>query len=349
MMKPLSLFAGMCALSAGAACAATYAWDDAYNTPQADPYATVDPDPYMAPVGEDGLGYDAGLGVDPVYSTPTMYEETGMRTPSFIPNDVYMEYLGNMKFNGGRGRVEVMNAVVTIPFVNPQRAAWRGWHLDAKATARITWLDCEGRNLLDEETLYTIGMQATVARSIGKASQVQLGVTPQFSTDFDLMTHHNFYVGGYLAFSVKANETLRYTVGIAYMPDYYRNLVLPVLSLQWRFNPAWELRVEGARISAACVANEHFQWGPFFQWNTAVWTVHRQRQTQQFRMSNCILGLGGIYDRKLRNGSTLSFLADAGCAFNNIFRIRDASGEDTLEKYRTHPGFYGRLGFRFVF
>ncbi len=338
MNKTLRSFAALCALCAGVATANT--WEETYSTPE---------EPYMAPVGEDGLGYDAGLGVDPVYSTPTMYEETGARTASFIPNDVYMEYIGNMQFNGGRGHVEVLNAVVSIPFVNPQRAVWHGWHLDARATARLTWLDCSGHNLVDEDGLYTLGAQVSVARAIGRATQLQLGVTPQFSSDFDVMSHHNFYVGGYLAFSVKASDTLRYTVGVAYMPDFYRSLVLPVLSLQWRFNPLWELRVEGSRISAVCMAHERFQFGPFFQWNMGVWTVHRQRQTQQLRMSNCIAGIGSTYEVKLRNGHTLGLLADAGCAFNNIFRIRDASGEHTLEKYRAHPGFYGRVGCRISF
>ncbi len=341
MKKPLSLLVGLCALGAGLTCANTATpWDDAYSDPAA---------PYMAPVSEDGLGYDAGLGVDPIYSTPTIYEESSYRGPGFIPNDVYTEYFGKTSFNGGRGRVQVVNTVLTVPFVNPQRAVWHGWHLDVKGTSRLTWLDCEGRNLLDEDNLYTIGMQASVARTLGRVTQIQLGVTPQFSTDFDLMSHHNFYVGGYLAFSVKASDNLRYTVGIAYMPDYYRSLVLPVLSLKWRYHPMWELRVEGARLSTMNVASERFHWGPFFQWNTGVWTVHRRRQTQQFRVTNCILGLGATYDVKLSGGGTLSFLGDVGGTFNNVFRIRDASGEHTLEKYRVHPGFYGRLGLRFAF
>ncbi len=337
-MKTLRLLASACALGAGIASANTNAWND--------PYAGS---PYLAPVGDDGLGYDAGLGVDPVYSTPSLYEETGTRTQSFIPNDVYVEIFGNMEFHAKRGHVQVTNAVVNVPFVNPKRAAWRGWHLDVKGTARLTWLDCKGQNLVDEDNLYTIGLQATVSRRINEKTQLLLGVTPQMSTDFDLMSHHNFYVGGYLAFAVQPTEKIRYTLGIAYMPDYYRSLVLPVLSLQWRYHPAWELRVEGARLSTICVADDHFRFGPFFQWNTGVWTVHRQRQTQQLRMSNCILGLGATYDRKLARGSTLGLLADVGFSFNNVFRIRDASGDDTLEKYRAHPGFYGRLGLRFSF
>ncbi len=341
MKKRLSLLAGMCALGAGYALAETASsWDDAYTNPDA---------PYLAPVGDDGLSYDAGLGVDPIYSTPTIDEESGRRTPSFIPNDVYVEYFSNMSFNGGHGRVQVTNTVLNLPLVNPQRAAWKGWHLDVKGTARLTWLDCEGRNLLDEDNLYTLGLQASVSRALGQKGQMHLGVTPQFSTDFDVMSHHNFFIGAYGAYSAKVSDKLRYTVGLAYMPDYYRSLVLPMLSLQWRYSPSWELRAEGMRLSAVCVAKERFHWGPFFQWNTGVWTVHRDRQTQQFRMNNAILGMGATYDRKLARGGKLSFLGDLGCSFNNVFRVRDADGEHTLEKYRAHPGLYARLGLRFGF
>ncbi len=344
-MKPLCHLAGMCALLAGAACATTTTpWDDACgqpSAPQESPtYGAVD-------AGFDL--YDDGLGVDPVYSTPSIYEESGNSYPRFVPNDVYAEYLGNMSFNGGHGRVQVVNTVMTIPFVNPRNKAWWGWHLDVKGSVRATWLDCEGRNLLDEDNLYTIGLHATVSRKLGRVSQLQLGFTPQYSSDFDVMSHHNFYVGGYAAFSVKASDALLYTVGIAYMPDYYRSIVLPLVSLHWRYAPAWELRMEGMRLSTVCVAGERFQWGPFFQWNTGVWTVHRDRSTQQFRMNNALIGMGATYASKLASGTTLSFLGDLGCSFNNIFRVRDASGEHTLEKYRAHPGLYARLGFRVAF
>ncbi len=337
MMKPLQLLAGMATLLAATA-GATTNWDDAYVDPNA---------PFMEPVADDG--FDAAPGVDPIYSTPSIYEDTGHRYPVFVPNDVYVEYLGNMTFNGGYGHVRITNASLSMPFVNPRRAVLGGWHLDVKGAARLTWLDCEGRNLLDEDNLYTIGVQAVVSHKVGQGSQVQLGFTPQFSTDCDVMSHHNFFLGGYAAFSSKAGERLRYTLGLAYMPDYYRSVVLPVLNLHWRYNPAWELRVEGARFSTVCVAHERFQWGPFFQWNTGVWAVHRDRQTQQFRMTNCILGMGANYGHRMGSGATLSVFGDLGFTFNNVFRIRDASGDHTLEKFRAHPGLYTRFGLRYAF
>ncbi len=352
-MKPLCSLA--LALLAAVPCA-TAAITDTSATPwddnaRANPAYASPESPYLAPGYDEstGLAYDDGLGVDPIYSTPSIYEDAGHDYPRFYPNDVYAEYFGRMSFSGGHGNVQVTNVVLTIPFVNPRQAAWAGWHLDFKGTLRTTWLDCEGQSLIDEDNLYTLGVQASVARMLGRVTQLQLGFTPQYSSDFDVMSHHNFYLGGYVAFSVKAADTLRYTLGVAFMPDYFSNLVLPVVSLHWRYSPSWELRVEASRVSAVCVASERFQWGPFFQYNTGVWTVHRDRHTQQLRMNNCIVGLGATYDHKLSGGSTLGFMADLGCAFDNQFRIRDASDDCTLEKYRTHPGLYARLGFRVFF
>ncbi len=338
-------FASFAAALLAAACTAT-----AQSTPGWDEGNVNPADPYMAPLdASTGLGYDEGLGVDPIYTTPSIYEDTRHEYPRFVPNDIYVEYFGHMTYNGGGGHLHVTNAVLTLPFVNPRKAAWAGWHLDVKGTARATFFDCKGANLIDEENLYTLGLHASVSRQLGQRSQLQIGFTPQYSSDFDVMSHHNFFWGGYVAFSSKAGENLRYTLGLAVIPDYYRNLVMPLVSLQWHFAPAWELRVEGARLSCMNVASSRFQWGPFFQWNNAVWTVHRERQTQQLRMNNCIAGMGATYDCKLASGTTLGFLGDLGCAFNNEFRVRDAGGEHTLEKYRSHPGLYARFGCRISF
>ncbi len=348
-MKPRYFFAMTAALMGSVTQAAT--WDES-----ADPFA------YRADFGGDVYGgepgYDAGMGVDPIYSTPSSYEiapsygaapARGKRHPFFAPHDAYVEYFGNMSISGQSARTELVNAMLTLPVVNPSRAAWAGWHLDVKAAARITWINTSGVDVLDEDDLYTIGLRATLAHAVGRASQFQVGVTPQISTDFDVMTHDNFYWGGYVAFASKVGSSFRYTLGIAYMPDYYRTHALPVLSLQWRYNPAWELRVQASRISTVCVAHDRFHWGPFFQWNSSTWTVNRYGEAHQFRMTNCIAGLGASYDLKLDTGTTISLLGDVGGTFYNTFRVSDRHGKHTTEKYRTHPGVYARLGVQVAF
>ncbi len=322
-------------------------WDEG-----SDPYA------YSADFGSDAYGsvpddgYEAGLGVDPLYATPSGYEDApsgSSRRPRFAPADGYMEYFGQMSFSSQPGRIEMTNAMITLPLVDPRRAEWKGWHLDVKGSLRATWINTMGNDVLDEDDLYTIGLRATVARSVGEASQIQLGFTPSVSTDFDVMTHDIFYWGGYAAFSSKAGEKLRYTIGVACMPGYYRSDVLPVLGLEWRYNPAWELRVQASRISAVCVANEKFQWGPFFQWNTAAWTVQRYRRTRQLRTTNCIAGIGATYDLKLQDGTIVSLLGDFGGTFYNSFRVYDRDGHHSLERYRAHPGIYLRAGVQVSF
>ena len=319
---------------------ASAAWDDEYGT-----YAGE----RVMPGSEEVLVFDEPAGVDPMYSTPSFNSSAAYSGQhAFVPNDMYFEYLGNMTLSGQGAHVRVSNVFLTMPFTNPKTAVWRGWHLDAKLSARMTYIHTTGNNALDEERLYTVGMNVAVSHAIGQHAQFQLGFTPQFSTDFDVMSSQNFFLGGYMAYSMKANERFSYTVGLAFMPDYYKNYVFPVLNVRWRYAPNWEMRVQASRLSAVNVTSQRFQWGPFFQWNSGMWTVHRKGETQQFRMTNCIMGVGA--ECNLTPGSTkVLLLGDLGMTFYNTFRVRDKKGDHTLEKYHSHPGLYGRLGIQVHF
>ncbi len=336
-MKAKNLLMSSLFVCAGIASAAS--WDEGY-------------DPYVGGAGlssEEVLVFDEPAGVDPMYSTPSVNSSASYSGQhAFVPNDFYFEYLGNMSINGQGGRLRVSNVFVTIPFTNPKEAVWRGWHLDAKMSARLTNIHSSGAHVVDEDRLYTLGMNVSVSHAIGQRAQLQLGFTPQFSTDFDVMSASNFFWGGYVAYSMKANEKFHFTVGVAVMPEFYEYSVFPVFNVCWRYAPYWEMRVQASRISAVNVTSERFQWGPFFQWNSGVWTVHRKGQTQQFRMTNCIAGMGAEYN--LTPGTTkVMLLGDLGMTFYNTFRVRDKDGDHTLEKYRTHPGLYARLGIQVHF
>lgn len=314
------------------------AWDDSYDPLAAGAYTD-----------EAVLNYEEPLGVDPIYSTPSTATAASTGQRPFIPNDVYWEYMGKMSISGQHARTQVTNVFLSLPLTNPQRMAWGKWHLDARLSGRVTWIDTDGQDVIDEDVLYTLGLHAALSYQMTHSAQFQLGFTPQISSDLDVMSTENFYWGGYAAFSAKASEHLSYTVGLALMPDYYDHYIFPVVNLNWRCAPVWDLRIQASRFSLVNVASERFQWGPFFQWNTGIWTVRRHSQKQQLRMTNCIAGIGASYDARWRNGPTLHFIGDLGTAFYNTFRVRDKRGNHTIEKYRTHPGWYVRLGLQVQF
>jgi len=316
--------------------AAWGAWDDSYDPLSEPSYADG-----AAYSSEETLTFEEPLGVDPIYSTPSATTEPSGRSRTFAP-DFYLEYLGKMSISGQSARTQVTNAFFAVPLT--RRPAWGRWRFDAKASGRVTWINTCGHDVIDEDTLYTLGLHAALSYQTTANSSVQLGFTPQLSSDLDVMSSQNFYWGGYAAFSAKYSDHLSYTAGLALMPDYYDRYVFPVFNLNWRYAPAWELQVQASRVSVVNVASERFHWGPFFQWNAGIWTVHRHGRTQQLRMTNCIAGFGTSYDAKLRSGTTLHFVGDVGTAFYNTFRVRDKHGDHTLERYRTHPGWYARLG-----
>lgn len=330
---PLSI---VTAIAAGTLMAA---WDDSYAPMgESSPYTQ-----------EEVLLYDEPLGVDPIYTTPNASTSTFGGQRPFVPDEFYIEYLGKMSVSGHSARTQVTNAYLSLPLTDPRRMTWGRWHLDTRASARITWINTDGRDVIDEDVLYTIGIRATLVYQASGGSSFQLGFTPQLSTDFDVMSAQNFYWGGYVAYSGKSTERLRYTLGLAVMPDYYENYVFPVVNVSWRYAPSWELRLQSARLSAVNLVNERFEWGPFFQWNSGIWTVHRHQRTEQLRMTNCILGVGMTYDMLGRGDDKVLFIGDLGCSFYNTFRIRDKHGDHTLEKYRAHPGLYLRAGLQFKF
>lgn len=306
----------------------------------------------VAPDGAEDDGvfrFDDASGVEPLYSTPNANTETSGKQRAFIPNNAYLEYFGNMSLSGQSARLQVFNAYLALPLTSPERAALWGWHLDATASLRVTWLDSTGERVLDENRLYSLGIQAGLSHKLGQRSQIQFGGIGLYSSDFDVASADNFYLGCYAAFSSQYGDRLRYTVGMAFMPDFYENYVYPMMNVAWRYDPQWELNIQASRLSLLQVSHEKFHWGPFLQWNASRWTVRRNRHTEQFRMTGLIIGCGATYDAATASGARVSLLGDLGCSFYNTFRICDKKGHHTLEKYHAHPGLYARVGVQLLF
>lgn len=282
-------------------------------------------------------------GIDPVYSTPGSAPSSHESRHAFVPCSGYFERLGSMRMHGGRGKLTVMNAFAALPLNDPSRTQWMGWTLDAKLSLRETWLDSPGAGALDENRLTTVGLHASVAHALGNNSQVQVGFTPNFSTDFDQLSAQDFFVGGYAAVSCRASESLSYSVGVALMPDYYEHYVLPLVNFRYVLPSQWELSLQASRLSLQYSRWQSFRFGPFAQWNSAVWTVHHKSRTEQLRMSNILLGLGAEGVLPV-GGAKLRVLADAGTCVHNTVRIKDKTGDHTREKFHASPGFYCRAG-----
>jgi len=333
-MKPFfTLFAALLTLGTAAA-----DWYDGTTSP--DPYGETD----------DGiLAFDDAPGVDPLYTTPSANTSNSGKQRAFIPNNAYIEYFGNMSLSSQHAHLQVYNAYLALPLTSTDRASLWGWHLDATASLRVTWFDLSGDQVLDEDRLYSLGLQASVSHKIGQRSQIQLGGIMFYSSDFDVDSADNFYLGCYAAFSSRYGENLRYTVGLACMPDFYENYVYPMINVAWRYHPVWELNIQASRLSILHVGNERFHWGPFLQWNSSRWTVRRDRRTEQFRMTSFIAGMGATYDMITGSGAHFMLLGDLGCSFYNTFRVRDKKGDHTLEKYRGHPDLYLRFGVQIQF
>lgn len=315
----------------------SYAFDEGYSSaPSYDAPAQL-----TAEMGGYDAAYDTGL--DPIYSTPDSAPASHEPRHAFVPNEAYFERLGKMRVKGGHGHLRVTNLFVALPLNDPSKATWMGWSFDAKLSLRQTWLDGPAANALDEKRLTTLGLHASVAHAIGQASQVQAGVMPNISTDFDQLSSHDFFLGGYAAFASRFSPNFSYSVGVALMPSCYEHYVLPLVNFRYRTPAQWELALEATRLSFTYARWEQFHVGPFLQWNNGVWTLRRDHRTEQLRMNNIILGVGA--DGFVRIGQAkISGLLDAGASVHNSFRFKDKTGDHKLESFHAKPGWYLRAG-----
>lgn len=340
-----------CLLLAAALPVSAQFWDEgtpgpdepAYTSPAFD-NSPVTPEPSYTSYSETG-GYDASydMGIDPIYSTPDSAPASHESRHAFVPNEAYFEHLAGMRGKGGGGHVRVSNYFFSMPLNDPSRATWMGWSLDAKLSLRETRMEGGAVRMLDEHRLTTLGLHASLSHKLGRQSQVQLGFTPNFSTDFDNLSSRDFYVGGYAVFASRYSPNFSYSVGVALMPSYYEHYVLPMVNFRYRLPSQWELALEASRLSFTYARWEQFRFGPFFQWNNGIWTVHRHRSTEQLRLNNVILGIGA--EGNGRVGSvTLRGLFDVGATVHNSFRFKDKTGSHTHEKFHAKPGWYVRAG-----
>lgn len=292
------------------------------------------------------LSFDTPMPVYPSYSTPT---STSNSLEKFIPTSIILEHYGQQNVKRHDSHMSCTNLYVAAPILRPENTSLGKWNIDMKVNARITWFDSDGASFLGERNLYTVGLQTSAIRSIAQGKQFILGLAPQISSDFDLISHDIFYFGAYAAYAQTVNDRLKYTVGLSYMPRYYENSILPLFAINWKVSNNYELRMEAARLSLINVSRDNFQWGPFLQFNTSVWTVRHDATTKQMRQSSVVLGLASQYGMGDKKSTSYHILADIGVTVDNQIKIQTSNGDRTLEKFETSPGLYARLGFEIRF
>ncbi len=313
------------------------------------------------------LDFEQPLGVDPVYSTPTAatmdyassFPEThhqemlsggsAAKNLHYRPFNFFGEHFGQHRLKGTNSRVEFTNIYLTMPLVDPRVYHTMGWHLDVKLNMRYTWLNSTGPDFVDEGSLYTNGLLISVNRKLGQKGQFIFGLTPQLSTDFDVLTSSSFYFGAYVAFAYEVSDRLRFTLGVSYMSRYYEHDLFPLIGLSWEAKPNWFLRVEATRLSYMNKLWQGFEWGPFLQWNSLLWTVKRDRRTQQMHAESFTAGVSAQYLLSLSGGEALMIMADVGMNLDQEIEFRDKRNSRTIDRYKGETGFYARFGIELYF
>ncbi len=277
------------------------------------------------------------------YGDPTTENPNALR--SFVPIDGYFEYMGQRSLDDHNTRVETISAYLNLPIISPNSARWRDLHFNLTANMRVTWFNTSGQDVIDETVLYTMGFNGTMLYNLNQKGQIVFGLSPQISSDLDVLSSHDFFIATYLGYRFKVGENFRATLGLSWMPNYYSEDFLPFVDISWKFNPNWELRAKAARLSVVNVANPRFEWGPFIEMNSNVWTIKRRRETQQLRTRSILLGVGSQFVINPNGKTPIYLMGDLGFSVANKIEFTDKSGDHKIERYDTDTGLYARLGF----
>lgn len=270
--------------------------------------------------------------------------ETGI-----LPSFVSAEFSSNMGERHGGSRFGWRQVGVTIPFADPRRSGGEDWMFNASLNAEMTVMDAKGtldfRN--DEFYHFSLPVSAIIPRNNG--NMYIFAVAPSLASDF-VHAAHSFYVNLLASYNVKHNESLSYSIGLAYAPMSGTWSLLPVFSCNWQFEQNWEFRLKGYKISLMRDMGQGWDAGLFVQASGGSWAMDAEQGTRLLRVRSIVAGVTAEYDfskpgqtkrmATLSIGSTLTTAVDV-CEFNSD-RDRDSG-------YHYHPGLYvsGGVDFRF--
>lgn len=298
-------------------------------------------DPYMmSPTEPDNYSTAPAETGEFSYSLPVASPDF----PYILPNEFSYEHLGSMKADRGGSHLSLTNVKLSIPLADPHRSGWSTWHLDAKISLKMTWVNSSGKDLIDLNRLYTVAPLVGLSRKIGSYGMLSVALTPQFSSDFDTSSSHNFYFGGFAAYSGALSESFTFSAGVACLPDYSNTWFVPLVQFKWKVLPVWQLKLENTRLSFDNVASSRFEWGPFIGISSGTWTVNRHKRTEQFRWSSGVAGLGAAFNLTPAKQTKFLLRTDVGFSFANKAKFRTKNGKHTIDSYDYDPGFYLKAG-----
>ncbi len=280
---------------------------------------------------------------------PAMQAAAAQRKPAPARQaEVSVSYFGGLAPSRSRSHMHITDAYASLP-VYTGAVSTDGSFLPSEF---VTKLDLIGRYTRLEGDLhgelYSFGCNLSAETGLNPYTKALVGISPLFCGDTDLFNGRNLYLNFYGGLAGALSVDFQYMIGLVYAPQNSLAPVLPMVHITWKYAPDWELRVRHMRFSTVNTAVPGLEWGPFAEFNGGIWTLRREGETQRFRMTHLVLGLGARCEVK-RESYSVSGLLDAGVPVYGSYRLYDRHGHRDVERSHSNGGWFVRAGLELTF
>ncbi|MGN0821614.1 MAG: DUF6268 family outer membrane beta-barrel protein [Akkermansia sp.] len=259
-----------------------------------------------------------------------------------------VSYFGGLNPSRGGSNMNITDAFLSVP-VYHGNCSFGEDSIPGKCSGELSLLGRYTRLEGDiHGDLYCFGLNASADTMLNPYTKVLVGVSPIFCGDTDLFNGRNLYMNFYGGLAGALSVNFQYMIGLVFTPQNSLAPVLPMVHITWKYAPDWELRVRRMRFSTVNTSVPGLEWGPFAEFNGGIWTLRRDGETQRFRMTHLVLGMGARYEVK-RESYSVTGLLDAGVPVYGSYRLYDRHGHRDVERSHSNGGWFVRAGLEVTF
>ena len=272
-----------------------------------------------------------------------------MPETSILPSYAKASYIGRMSERHGGSHLGLQDYTVNVPFADGRRSHVGKWFYNVQANISATIMDVGGELDLRRDELLSVALPISVIRPLENGKRLMFTAMPRYVGD-TVSSAHAWDMVLVAEYSVKASETLSYSVGLAASPRFADYVVVPYIAFRWQPVPDWMVRMRGYQLAALYKVNERLRVGPAISNEGGAWMVSTPRGQRIFRVRSLALAGLAEYDFSVPGKSKrmLNLAVGATVATTAEF-CRRSLGRDVEEPRHYHPGFYlaGEVDFRF--
>lgn len=272
-----------------------------------------------------------------------------MPETAILPSYAKISYISRMGERHGGSHLGMQDYTVNVPFADGRRSHVGKWYYNVQANISATIMNVGGELDLRRDELMVFSLPISLIRPLENGNRLMVTAMPRYAGDV-VSSAHAWDLALAAEYSVKKNEKLSYSVGLAASPRFADYVVVPYIAFRWQPTPDWMVRMRGYQLATLYKVNDRLQVGPAISNEGGAWMVSSSRGQRIFRVRSLALAGLAEYDfsapgksKRMLNlaiGATLATTAEY---------CRRSLGRDAIETRHYHPGFYvaGEVDFRF--